>query len=162
MIDRELMQQALDALEEAQSYTSSETWSPSMTEECAAVAHKLRSRLAHPEVEPASWGVQEGENLYDVFFFKDEADEMCRLKGLHARDIPLYTTPPQRDEAPAKEWIERERAVGYREGHQAALKQRKWQGLTEEEMTYLFRLCLGKTFDVFARAIEAKLKEKNT
>jgi hypothetical protein len=40
--------------------------------------------------------------------------------------------------------------------------QREWQGLTEDEAQYLFRLCLGRTYDDFWRAIEAKLKEKNT
>ena len=39
--------------------------------------------------------------------------------------------------------------------------QREWQGLTEDEAQYLFRLCLGRTYDDFWRAIEAKLKGKN-
>jgi len=55
--------------------------------------------------------------------------------------------------------LEQERAVGYREGHMAALAQRTWVGLTDEEMQNLW--------DRYAhmemmRAIEAKLKEKNT
>lgn len=37
---------AADALEECQSYTSCETWSPSMTEECERAAKELRSVLA--------------------------------------------------------------------------------------------------------------------
>jgi hypothetical protein len=39
--------------------------------------------------------------------------------------------------------------------------QREWQGLTEDEAQYLFRLCLGRTYDNFWQAIEAKLKDKN-
>jgi hypothetical protein len=39
---------------------------------------------------------------------------------------------------------------------------KEWVGLTEDEAQNLFRLCLGKTYDDFWRAIEAKLKEKNT
>ena len=39
---------------------------------------------------------------------------------------------------------------------------REWVGLTEDEATILFRLCLGRPYDDFWRAIEAKLKEKNT
>jgi hypothetical protein len=120
---------------------------------------------------------------------------------------------------PEQDWIERERAVGYREGHQNALKQmaqpeqepleywnavegwvkieevrehfdsvgcgtiyktagedrtplyttppqRTWVGLTDEEIKRLGDLDLdsnyfGLWYD-FARAIEAKLKEKNT
>jgi hypothetical protein len=65
------------------------------------------------------------------------------------------------------DWIERERAVGYREGHRAALAQRTWVGLTDEEIAEV----AVKTQDGisprddtlrFAIAIEAKLKEKNT
>jgi hypothetical protein len=39
---------------------------------------------------------------------------------------------------------------------------KEWVGLTEDEAQYLFRLCLGRTYDNFWQAIEAKLKEKNT
>jgi hypothetical protein len=45
-MSRELLQQALDALEEATAYTSSPSWSPSMTEECTAVAASIRAHLA--------------------------------------------------------------------------------------------------------------------
>ena len=40
-------------------------------------------------------------------------------------------------------------------------QKKEWVGLTEDEATVLFRLCLGKTYDHFWRAIEAKLREKN-
>ena len=46
---RTAAQQALEALEEATSYTSCPTWSPSMTEECEAAAAALRAALAEPE-----------------------------------------------------------------------------------------------------------------
>ena len=47
---REVAQQVLEALEEATSYTSCPTWSPSLTEECEAAASALRSALAEPTV----------------------------------------------------------------------------------------------------------------
>jgi hypothetical protein len=47
-MSRELLQQALNALEEAAVYTSSPSWSPSMTEECTAVAASIRAHLAQP------------------------------------------------------------------------------------------------------------------
>lgn len=56
--------------------------------------------------------------------------------------------------------LEQERAVGYREGHMNAIYQRKWVGLTEEEIGGLYRAGWSNNMD-FARAIEAKLKEKN-
>lgn len=47
-IDRAVVEQALEALDEATSYTSCPTWSPSMTEECKAAASALRAALAQP------------------------------------------------------------------------------------------------------------------
>jgi hypothetical protein len=59
---------------------------------------------------------------------------------------------------PEQDWIERERAVGYREGHRAALAQRTWVGLTDEEIKRIGKLDLdsnyfGLWYD-FAKAIE--------
>ena len=48
-LTREEAQQVLDALEEAQSYTSCETWSPSMTDELRKQEKTLRARLSAPE-----------------------------------------------------------------------------------------------------------------
>jgi hypothetical protein len=62
------------------------------------------------------------------------------------------------------DWIERERAVGYREGHRAALAQRTWVGLTEDEIWEWFRDNTALTNESgirIVRAIEAKLKQKN-
>lgn len=49
MTNKEVMQMALDALEEAQAYTRCESFSPSMTKECAEVAEALRTALAQPK-----------------------------------------------------------------------------------------------------------------
>jgi hypothetical protein len=129
MTDRELLQQALgymDSVGKGDMYA--EEW---------AIAEAIRTRLAQPELKPISWGVQEGANLHDVFLFKDEADEMCDLKGTHAKAVPLYTAPPK------KEWV----------------------GLTYEDMIKIWNE-LYKGDDVlpttFGMAIEAKLKEKNS
>jgi hypothetical protein len=66
---------------------------------------------------------------------------------------------------PEQDWIERERAVGYREGHRAALAQRTWVGLTDEEIRLQWSEfweaeCHPWAID-FAQAIEAKLRSKN-
>ena len=132
MTDRELLQQALDALEKhVYEYETIQA---------------IRTRLAQPEPEPVSWAVQEGANLHDVFLFKDEADEMCHLKGTHAKAVPLYTAPQK------KEWV----------------------GLTDDEVDY-FVDAIYKGFDMkprneveiayFERLIKfvgAKLEDKNT
>jgi hypothetical protein len=42
--------------------------------------------------EPVAWAVWEGRP-HDVFLYKEEADELCRLKGGDAKSVPLYTHP---------------------------------------------------------------------
>ena len=78
--------------------------------------------------EPVAWGVFEG-NLHDMFFTKEEAQEMAKLKGSHAEIRPLYTTP-----------------------------QRTWVGLKDDDEIPWD----GVDAKSFAKAIEAKLKERNT
>ena len=112
---------------------------------CHEAAEALRAALAQPEPEPVAW-ISHNAGLYH-----GKPDESLN-------PLPLYTAPPQR------EWMEQERAVGYREGHQAALKQRVWQGLTDDEIAEIGKIWLaGNRMLPFplARAIEAKLKEKN-
>ena len=115
MTDRELMQQALDALES----------------DCGATkfgaSEALRARLAQPEPEPVAW--MYNGNLHEF----DPSD------WAEGEVIPLYTAPPQRE----------------------------WQGLTDEEVGMLTVFDGLHHVEVplladFARAIEAKLKEKNT
>jgi hypothetical protein len=54
---------------------------------------------APPAAQPApvqktvAWGVFEGGNLHDMFFSKEEADNMAHLKGPHAEVRPLCTPP---------------------------------------------------------------------
>ena len=42
--------------------------------------------------EPVAWAVWEG-SPHDLFFTKEEADELCRLKGGDAKSVALYTHP---------------------------------------------------------------------
>jgi hypothetical protein len=53
----------------------------------------IKEALAQPEQEPVAWGVFD-HNLHDMFFAKEEAHEMVRLKGDESTVKPLYTTPP--------------------------------------------------------------------
>ena len=71
-------------------------------------------------------------------------------------------------------FADRERAVGYREGHRAALQERTWVGLDDEEILAVNMSTVTKLIDEpivcdtdynivqLGKAIEAKLKEKNT
>jgi hypothetical protein len=63
---------------------------------------------------------------------------------------------------PEQDWIERERAVGYREGHRAALAQRTWVGLTNEEIKKI--IGSDRYSDLLkevVQIVEAKLRSKN-
>jgi hypothetical protein len=65
------------------------------------------------------------------------------------------------------EWGEDYRAMYLKVRDELAeLQQREWQGLTDEEILEEYRQSYGDDGDLtdvyFARAIEAKLKEKNT
>jgi len=94
---------------------------------------EIKEALAQPEQEPVAWGVFEG-NLHDMFFSQKEAQEMADLKGTNAEVRPLYAIP-----------------------------QRTCVGLTDQEIwTVLqFRGYNKDTIEI-AKALEAKLKEKNT
>ena len=86
--------------------------------------------------EPAAWGVDEGEDncidLHDLYFVQSDAQHMAKLKGPHAKAIPLYAVPLQRE----------------------------WVGLTEQEMAYIESMTLD-TNDAIRMAAVA-LMEKNT
>ncbi len=42
---------------------------------------------------PVAWGVFEGDNLHDMFFSREDAEDMARLKGPQAIVRPLFTEP---------------------------------------------------------------------
>jgi hypothetical protein len=129
MTDRELMQEALYAL----------TYVGDAKEIYSDTIESLRARLAQPEPEPVAWA--------DKYDLDREGHDFWVSRQQPAKNgVPLYTAPPQRDEAPAK-------AV-------------EWQGLTDEEVEGLwdssFYDYVGITaLRAIVRAIEAKLKENN-
>jgi hypothetical protein len=105
---------------------------------------------------------EEAEQVLDAL----EKGAWDTLRGRNAAEL-LRARLSEPD--PHQDWMERERAVGYREGHQAALKQREWVGLTDEEALKEFwkiytedDVLFTDVERAFYRAIEAKLKEKNT
>ena len=91
----------------------------------------IKKSLAQPYQEPVAWGVFD-DNLHDMFFAKEEAQEMVRLKGDGSTVKPLYTTPPQRT----------------------------WVDLTDDEISASSKG--NMTRNGFARVLLAKLKDKNT
>jgi hypothetical protein len=92
----------------------------------------LRERLAQPEQEPIAW--IERDMQCDDF---DPDSVTCQKPDIAAAGwewVALYTSPPRRE----------------------------WVGLTEEEIMSLVPVDGKRPATTFARAIEDKLKEKNT
>ena len=143
--DRELIAQAIVALE----YRTYQT-RPIPNTNLAIEA--LRARLAQPEPEPVAWTdaperiyLQVCDELDCEVPFSDHVEVSWCQDKINDSDIEYIradTAPPQRE----------------------------WQGLTDEEVTACwsdgFNVCEQKTVadlrDFIARAIEAKLKGKNT
>lgn len=98
MTDRELFEQALDALEHLQTDVEWQYKSPTRAM-LRKIEKALRARLTQPEPEPVAWGVDEGEgrciSLHDLYFVKKDADHMAELKGTHAKVVALYTNLPK-------------------------------------------------------------------
>ena len=91
----------------------------------------LRQALAQPEQEPVAWGFRLKDGA--ILDIKN-ADEHEGYEKIYT--VPLYTTPSNRE----------------------------WVGLTDEDLKPLcdeWRIMYGGYVDDFAKAIEAKLKEKN-
>jgi hypothetical protein len=93
MRDKELLQQALDVIEEAQAYTNCETFSPSMTKECAITAEAIRTRLAQPK--PVGCIIEEHTTTPYGGTTGLKAKMFCHLPV----GTLLYAAPPK------KEWV---------------------------------------------------------
>ena len=134
MTDRELMQQALDALfnlrwaaSERDKKNRIRQFDEFMDGSDEAI-EALRARLAQPEQEPVAW-LYRTNNTWEHVSFVEPPDDAYDEGSLR----PVYTTPPQRE----------------------------WVGLTDEEIHSTNGYEEDRSLYRFARAIEAKLKEKN-
>jgi hypothetical protein len=156
MTDRELLQQALDALYENTSYSMHGDPRTYQDQRNHDTIKELQAKLAQPEPAECDGG-QCGIGGYckqcpktqhepePVAWVSDREarmvwwnDKFTHISQAPPRNTPLYTAPPK------KEWI----------------------GLTDEEIRN--SATQGRTdfsrppYEEFYRAIEAKLKEKNT
>ena len=167
MTDRELMQQALDALEEAQDYTSCPTFSPSMTQQCAIAAVAIRARLEQNDFNP-DWNA--------MAVMVEEQQRMAkRIEELEARlaqpepEPVAWGVPNTRPTKKAQFMMLLHSADGCQYPDQlvplyTAPPQREWVGLTREELAEIaeFHFHGALSGREFYDDVEAKLKEKNT
>jgi hypothetical protein len=156
-LTREEAEQVLDALEDIRYADISERQNKAI--------ETLRTRLAQPEPEP--FGIWHQGDTYeesDFYLYKDSGDVACKTC------VKLYTAPPQRKEPDpvADKYlmeIECTKCGAKQDGILTVNTppQREWQGLTDEEMRETLRpFDRGSSFSEKIRAIEAKLREKNT
>ena len=139
--EREVMQMALDALDKLLDKLNADICDNSgiWDEYCDGgnAMQALRARLAQPEPEP--WGYISHKSWKMPVFVEADDLQAANLPFNNPDYTPVYKAPPQRE----------------------------WQGLTDEEieqgMKQAYSTVQGRNLEVaFARAIEAKLKEKNT
>jgi len=128
--------QAMEAIKEALAQPEQE---PTNIKRHEANVQKFLGAPKPKEQEPEAWMYQEYRDD-DQFGWRDEIlfTPPPNDPNYFRNIVPVYTTPPQRT----------------------------WVGLTDEEIDYIYTGVRAVHHeidsDVFARAIEAKLKDKNT
>ena len=131
---------ALEALEEI----ADEVFAPYDNKLGGAIL-AIREALAQPEQEPVAWryrsvspfvgkdGTYKVSDGWTLIRKPEKRDAHSAMCGMEAE--PLYTTPQP---------------------------QREWVGLTDEEIFEIHKQVDSMQYLTFGKAIEAKLKEKNT
>jgi hypothetical protein len=115
----------------------------------------MREALAEQQ-EPVAWQAMVEDEALKEFPIKDMAHDWCVQQKLAGSAYsywirPLYTTPPAPQPVPVKT---------YHAGKPWPVAPKPWVGLTDDEI----RQCEttnSRSYIVHARAIEAKLREKN-
>jgi hypothetical protein len=142
MTDRELLQQALDALENGKKVRAGEGGTKYQPDLEDAVIAALEAALAQPEQEPVAWMrmPKEGDRVVCI-----EDESLGTVKYLTGGGSPDITF----DDGSHGVYLLREFAELFRYADTAPPK-REWVGLTDDEL-----------WDNFYRVVESKLKKKN-
>jgi hypothetical protein len=134
-MEREAMMLALEALEHISKFGCNHVRGV-CTCEYREAADAIKTVLAQPAQEPGAWAVQGCSKMWRGEFAEIDAKAEAKRIGGTCVAYALYISPPQRE----------------------------WVGLTDEEIDALWQewkdaVCLDHK--TWAKAIEAKLKEKN-
>ena len=145
MRDRELMQHVLETMQHARVFIASreKIKQPEGSDLYDAAIDLLRARLSAPEPEPVAFKI-----------YKQTSPR------LGIPDVKIDALPWVYDQDPSSGVV----ASMWVVPANSAPPQREWQGLTDKEINkeqHLIDWTNVHTYAKFARAIEAKLKEKN-
>jgi hypothetical protein len=114
----------------------------------AYVRNKLREKNAAPPPAAQPAPVQE-----PVAWMQEDGEHFSIWKDKYAT-VPLYTTPPAPQPVPVKT---------YHDGKPWPVAPKTWVNLTDEDKAQCIQATIESgSVDELIRAIEAKLKEKNT
>jgi len=159
--DRELMQQALDALDYEADRGNDDAYRP--------LRKALRARLAQPEQpdwSKAGFGKPQPEPYAAQAAMIDQQTQGRMYVDPLTGDVGIGTVKPEQE--PRVKWDASASLVVHpHPAFQATQQQREWQGLTENEKEIIWdeavdgREHFCSQYGNFADAIEAKLKEKN-
>jgi hypothetical protein len=158
MTDRELMQQALDLLDDINQCSLPPTGIP-LPAEIDHVIEALRARLAQPEPDEDYEAIA-NKQLASLKEAGKKTFEDAAVRAFHK----LYNAQPEPE--PVAWWHDRGDVVdlnvsGHGTPFYTAPPQREWQSLTDENIEDACWTEVDQRLRSFARAIEAKLKEKN-
>lgn len=154
--DRELMQQALDALVSSRVFVTSreKIKHPEGTDWYDKRITALREALAQPEQEPVAWMYVNEDGECEQIEYGEPFDDPSVT--------PLYAAPPR--ESGCAECGKNSSEGWALYCVECSKPMREWVGLTDEEkikLRYLVDWTVPLDIKKFADAIEAKLKEKN-
>jgi hypothetical protein len=159
MTDRKLLQQALDALKEYVSTVKSEynhhSWDTKIVDAgkpAREAIEAIRTRLAQPEPEPVAWKVW---TVHNHIFFS------IGVQTFQINDVLEHEPEVSAEEF--SEWLATQLRHALTQLSNTVPQKKEWVGLTDEEVKQLSNDCVEvRDENEFIRAIEAKLKEKNT
>ena len=112
---------------------------------------------ARNEQEPVMWSIFDGK-YHDVFDTKYDVDKIIKFKKGKVVVKPLYAAPPQKEEGCAQ--CGKQSSKGWALYCVECAGKQEWVGLTHEER--FLNDCRSPEEIEYAKAIEAKLKEKNS
>jgi len=175
MTDRELLQMALDALIETMRLVDDYGWHLMRADKDKGHAYKtieaLRARLAQPE--PVIYARKEGDLIVADLpqvptggggISKDEQPEPEPVGWIGYFEGNLVSFLQTQEQV--NQFLENTEPVGQVSPVYAAPPQREWVGLTDKDREWCDEHSHGNTSGAkqkaYGRAIEAKLREKNT